>query len=221
MPRTARASAGNVCYHALNRGNGGAVVFHDDGDYEAFAGLLRDASERIPMRILAWALMPNHFHFLLWPHEDGDLGRWMQWLMTAHVRRHHRHHGSAGHIWQGRFRAFPIQDDWHLSTVARYVERNPVRAGLVDRAELWPWSSAAGPDDPRPPLLCAGPIARGSRWLELLNAQMDDPTLTEIRRCVTRGTPYGDDRWRRAMAERLGLQASLNPRGRPRLSGRE
>jgi len=206
----------------LNRGNSGAAVFDDDGDYEAFAGLLRDAAERIPMRILAWALMPNHFHFVLWPYKDGDLGRWMQWLMTAHVRRYHRHHGSAGHIWQGRFRAFPIQGDWHLLTVVRYVERNPVRARLVDRAELWPWSSAgAGPNDPRHSLLHSGPIARGPGWQELLNAPMGESAVAEVRHSVVRGTPYGDESWRRAMAERLGLQASLNPRGRPRLTAKK
>jgi putative transposase len=79
------------------------------------------------MRLLALCLMPNHFHSVLWPHEDGELSRWMQWLLTSHVRRYHRHYYSSGHVWQGRFNAFPIQQDEHLLTVLRYVERNPVR----------------------------------------------------------------------------------------------
>ena len=80
-------------------------------------------------------LMPNHFHLLLWPHEDGDLSRWMQWLMTAHVRRYHRHDKGSGQVWQGRFKAFPVQPDEHYLTVLRYVERNPLRANKVERSQ--------------------------------------------------------------------------------------
>ena len=86
MPRTARASVGGMCYHVINRGNARQEVFHKQSDYEAFVKLLSDAHERLPMRLIAFCLMPNHFHLVLWPHGDGDLSRWMQWLMTAHVR---------------------------------------------------------------------------------------------------------------------------------------
>ena len=85
MPRTARASAGGYCYHVINRGNARSEVFHADGDYQAFMDLLSQASQRIPMRVLAYCLMPNHFHLALWPSHDGELSRWMQWLLTAHV----------------------------------------------------------------------------------------------------------------------------------------
>jgi putative transposase len=88
--------------------------------------------------------MPNHFHLLIRPHQDGDLGRWMPWLLTAHARRYHHHYGTTGHNWQGRFHAFPIQDDDHLVTVLRYVERNPLRAELVVHAEDGTWSSLVG-----------------------------------------------------------------------------
>ena len=143
MPRTARASVGDICYHVLNRGNGRQRVFHRDEDYAAFLDLVGSACARLPLRVLGLCLLPNHFHLLLWPHADGDLSRWMQWLLTAHVRRYHGRRGTSGHIWQGRFKAFPIQRDEHFLTVLRYVERNPVRAGLVRRAEDWPWSSLA------------------------------------------------------------------------------
>ena len=129
MPRTARASAGHICDHVLNRGNARADVFHRRGDYQAFVDLLGLACNRLPMRMLAYCLMPNHFHLALWPYQDEDLSRWMQWLLTAHVRHSHRHYQSSGHIWQGRFKAFPIQQDQHLLTVLRYIERNPLRAG--------------------------------------------------------------------------------------------
>jgi putative transposase len=131
MPRTARASVGGYCYHVINRGNARSVVFHADGDYQAFMDLLSQASQRIPMRVLAYCLMPNHFHLALWPSHDGELSRWMQWLLTAHVRRYHRWHDSSGHVWQGRFKAFPIEQDDHLLAVLRYIELNPVRANLV------------------------------------------------------------------------------------------
>ena len=103
MPRTARASAGDICYHVINRGNGRAVVYRKEADYAAFADLIALANARLPMRVLGYSLMPNHFHLVLWPHGDGDLSRWMQWLMTSHVRRYHRHYGTSGHVWEGRF----------------------------------------------------------------------------------------------------------------------
>lgn len=145
MPRTARASVGDMCCHVINRGNGRATVFHKAADSDAFVTLLARASARLPMRLLAYCLVPNHFHLVLWPLGDGDLGRWMQWPLTAHVRRYHQHYRTSGHVWRGRFKAFPVQDDAHLWTVLRYVERNPLRAGLVSRAEDWPWSSLCAP----------------------------------------------------------------------------
>jgi putative transposase len=119
MPRTARASAANSCYHVFNRGDGRAQVFHKAGDYEAFLGLIAEAQGRLPILVLGYCVMPNHFHLVVRPYGDGDLSRWMQWLLTSHVRRYRRHYGSSGHVSQGRSRAFPVQDDEHLLTVLR------------------------------------------------------------------------------------------------------
>src|SRR5436190_20483948 len=116
MPRTARASVGGTCYHVLNRGNARQLIFQKNGDYKAFIDLLHRACERVAMRMLGYCVMPNHFHLLLWSYTDGDLGRWMQWLLTAHVRRYHQHYKTSGHVWQGRFKAFPIEQDAHLLT---------------------------------------------------------------------------------------------------------
>ena len=110
---------GGICYHTLNRGNARAEVFHKDNDYAAFVALMGQACDRLPMRVLAYCLMPNHFHLVLWPRHDGDLSHWMQWLLTSHVRRYHRHYHGSGHVWQGRFKAFPIQQDEHLLTFMR------------------------------------------------------------------------------------------------------
>ena len=218
MPRTARASVGGVCYHVLNRGNAQQTVFHADEDYAAFEELLERACKRLPLRVLAWCLMPNHFHLVLWPHEDGDLSRWMQWLLTSHVRRHHRRYGTSGHVWQGRFKAFPIQRDEHLLTVLRYVERNPLRAGLVARAEDWAWSSlGAMVRGDTSAWLHPGPVPRGEDWHGWVNRAQTEAELDAMRRCLARGTPYGSLRWQKLTAGRLGLESSLRPRGRPRL----
>jgi REP element-mobilizing transposase RayT len=123
------------------------AVFHRTSDYEACLGLIAEASLRLPMRVLGYCLMPNHFHLVLWPHHDCDIRRWMHWMMTTHVRRHLTYYHSSGQVGQGRFEAFPIKLDEHLLTVLRYVERNLLRSGLVDRPERWPWSS---PSRPRP-----------------------------------------------------------------------
>ncbi len=217
MARTARASVGGTCYHVLNRGNGRADVFHKDGDFAAFIELMAEANERLPLRILGYVLMPNHFHLVLWPRGDGDLSRWMQWLMTSHVRRYHRHYQGSGHVWGGRFKAFPIQRDEHLLTVLRYVERNPLRANLVARAEEWAWSSLSWrPSGKRPVLLADWPVPCPRNWTARVNAVQTEGELAALRRSLFRGAPFGDDRWTERAAQRLGLQASLRPRGRPR-----
>ena len=221
MPRTARASVGGVCYHVLNRGNSRQAVFRKPEDYRAFLRLLKQSSERLPMRLLTYCLMPNHFHLVLWPKADGDLSRWMQWLLTAHVRRYHRHYGGSGHVWQGRFKAFPIERDEHLLTVMRYVERNPVRAALAARAEEWTWSSAGGDKlDERPPI-APSPVERPPDWLKWVNQPLTEKELEAVRRSIARGTPLGSPEWQRRTARRLGLESSLRPRGRPRLTAKK
>jgi putative transposase len=201
----------------LNRGNGRAEVFHKDGDYLAFLRLLADANKRLRMRVLGYCLMPNHFHLLLWPHRDGDLSRWMQWLLTAHVRRYHTHYESSGHVWQGRFKAFPIEQNEHLLTVWRYAERNALRAGLVRKAERWPWSSLNNARGIEAGLtLDDGPVGRPKDWADYVNAPQTEAELAALRRAIERGRQYGEQEWVEATAKKLGLQASLHARGRPK-----
>ena len=217
MPRTLRASRGGTCYHVLNRGNAGARVYPQDQDYQAFVELTAAASDRVPVRVLAYCLMPDHFHVVLWPRGDGDLSRWMQWLMTSHVRRHHRRYHSHGHLWQGRFKAFPIQHDEHLMSVLCYVEANPLRARLVARAEDWSWSSLRWWRSPRrPAFLVDGPVPRPADWPARVNEPQSAADLKALRQSVNRGTPSGGGRWLPRTAARLGLESTLRPRGRPR-----
>jgi putative transposase len=217
MPRTARASAADYCYHVLNQGNGRAEVFHKPDDFAAFLDMIAAAQGRSPMRVLGYCVMPTHFHLVLRPHGDGDLSRWMQWLLTTHVRRYRRQFGSSGHVWQGRFKAFPCQDDGHLVTLLRYVEGNARRAGLVGRAEDWPYGSlhtVAAP--PGPVVLEPGPVPRDASWVTRVNRALGAADLAALRQCLARGAPYGSDAWARRTAADLGLESSLRPRGRPR-----
>ena len=217
MPRTSRASVGGYCYHVINRGNGRAEVFHKTEDYEAFLNLIGEACERLLLRVAGLCLMPNHFHLVLWPHGDGDLSRWMQWLMTSHVRRYHRHYGTSGHVWQGRFKAFPIEDDEHYLTVLRYVERNALRANLVERAEAWDWTSLKLRRDKAPPeFLAPGPVELPRNWRQLVNKPLAEAELTALRNSVNRGAPFGSHEWIGKTAKKLGLESSIRPRGRPR-----
>ncbi|SIO67652.1 putative transposase [Singulisphaera sp. GP187] len=216
MPRTARASVAGLWYHVLNRGYRREAVFHKPGDYDAFVQAMTDAGSRVPVDLLGYCLMPNHFHLLVRPHSDGDLGRWMQWLLTAHARRYHRHYGTTGHVWQGRFKAFPVQDDGHLVTVLRYVERNALRAELVARAEDWKWSSLPGWQRGDPWLWKGEVSVRDEGWLERVNEPLSVGDLERLRHSVSRGRPYGGESWTRETAIRLGLESCLRHRGRPR-----
>ena len=154
MPRGRRVFPGGNIFHVLNRGNGRQTLFQTPNDYDAFIRVVQETLLVISMRILAYCLMPNHWHFVLWPALDGQLSSFMQQMTSTHVRRWHkaRQSDGQGHVYQERFKAFPVQDDDHFYTVCRYVERNPVRAGFAARAEDWVWGSAWGhlhPDDRR------------------------------------------------------------------------
>jgi len=217
MARPHRNTPGGYCYHVLSRGNARQQVFHKTGDYEAFIRLLDAAHEVVEMRVLGYCLMPNHFHLVVWPRGEGDLSRWMQWILTTHVRRYHEHHQTSGHVWQGRFKAFPIQEDDHLLTVLRYVERNPLRAGLVASLSNWPYSSLGLANSrERPTWYHEGPVKRGKNWLRHVEQPQTDVELVALRRSVERGIPYGGEQWQRRTVATLGLESTLRPRGRPR-----
>lgn len=223
MPRRPREAPGGLVYHVLNRSVRGATVFERALDYEAFEAVLADSAAVRPMRLLRYSVMPNHWHLLLWPVNDEDLSEFMHWLTVTHVQRYHAAHGTSGSgpMYQGRFKSFPVEDDEHLLTVARYVERNPLRALFVRRAEEWPWGSLwhrQRGDAVAATLLSAGPLPEPQGWLEWVNEPQSERELGGIRASVRRGRPFGDPQWQRATAERLGLAATLRRLGRPRLS---
>ncbi len=131
-------------------------------------------------------------------------------------RSHQFRYGTIGRVWQGRFKAPPVQQDDHLRIVMRYVERNPLRAGLVERAEQWPWSSLSARSGATDGLLSPSPVSLGDDWTNWVNQPLTEKELEAVRTCLRRGRPYGDAAWTRGTAERLDLQDSLTPRGRPK-----
>ena len=232
MPRVGRLAPGGLWYHVLNRGNGRGRLFHKPADFDAFLRVLAETAAVVPgVAVGGWCLMPNHWHLLLGPAEDGQLSRFMQRLTTTHVRRAHAHRrpagGAAGHLYQGRFKSFPIEADLHWATALRYVEANAGRAGLVPRCRDWRWGSlrprlglpagaaldadAAGAVAR---LLCPCPVELPRAWERVVDQRMADDRLAAVRLCGRRGQPYGRPAWVADTAERLGLGFTLRPRGR-------
>jgi putative transposase len=219
MPRRLRVASGGYVYHVLNRAVGRARILGKERDFEAFEEVIGEAKARLPMRVLAWCVMPNHWHFVLWPRGDGDLSEFMRWLTVTHTQRWHVAHRTAGTgpLYQGRFKSFPIEEDDHLLTVLRYVERNPLRANLVEQADEWRWSSLwhrVHGDEGR--LLDDGPIALPRGWRQHVQSPQSEAELVALRRSVVRGSPFGEASWQERTAKRLGLQSTLRARGRPR-----
>ena len=192
-----------------------------DGDYEAFERVLAEAVERTETRLLAYCVLRNHWHLVVWPREDGELSRFTGWLTLTDTQRWHAHRRNAGsgHVYQGRFKSFPVQDDEHFYTVCRYVERNALRANLVASAEDWRWGSLYrwkyGTAKEKA-LLAAWPLSRRPGWVDHVNASQSEAELAALRHSVKRGCPYGDDSWCDRMVRRLGLESTLRPHGRPK-----
>lgn len=210
-----------MVFHVLNRGVGRMRLFDSDADYAAFERIIEETLEIRPMRLLAYCLMPNHWHMVLYPEGDGDLSAFMQRLSVTHATRwqRFRHRDGTGHIYQGRFKSFPVETDAHFYQVVRYVERNPLRAGLVDDLDLWRWSSfwryRKGTARAKA-ILSPWPVARPRMWKTHVERPQTEAEQLAIGRSIQRGNPFGSPGWGTCMVEKLGLQSTLRPRGRPR-----
>ncbi len=220
MPRRPRRLMDNGVYHVLNRGNCRMEIFAKSGDFAAFVKLLEEGRQRTEMRILAYCLMHNHWHLAIRPRRGADISRFMGWICTTHVRRWREYRGNSGegHLYQGRFKDFPVQTDRHLLNVLRYVEGNPLRAGIVRRAEDWPWSSlgrhagAGGMSVQLEPW----PVPRPRNWLALVNQSLNDEHLAQLRTSINRGRPFGENNWVARTAKRLSLESTIRDPWRPK-----
>ena len=219
MGRNRRITLGGYVYHVLNRANGRLRIFRKDSDFLAFEQILAEGIERFDMRICGYCIMGNHWHLLLWPHQDGDLSAFMRWITLTHTQRYHVSHGTIGigHLYQGRYKSFPVQDDSHYLTVLRYIESNPLAAGLVERAKEWLWSSFAVRQGYEAAFeLSEGPIELPSNWARLLHENMGRAELDHIKNSIRREAPFGDGRWKQFAAAKLQLESTMRPRGRPK-----
>jgi len=218
MPRRHRIGTPGFVYHVLNRANRRDTLFCNRSDFAAFEKVLFEATARFDMALLDYAIMRNHFHLIVQPSIERQLSRFMHWLTTTHTQRWHATHGTAGtgSLYQGRFKALPIQSDRHFLAVVRYVHRNPVRAGLVGRAEQWRWSGAWRIANNRHNrYLAPWPVTRPVTWFEWVNEMPSEAELSDIREAITRSAPFGDTEWARATAAQLGILHTGRRGGRP------
>ncbi len=221
MPRPERIALGGYVYHVLNRANGRLRIFRKQGDFVAFEKILGEAMPMFAMRLCGYCIMGNHWHLLLWPGADGALPAFMRWVTLTHVQRYHASHATTGigHLYQGRYKSFPVQGDRHFLRVLRYIEANPLRAGLVDSPEQWPWSSYAVRAGRRSNVtLAEGPVELPPDWNDLIREALEPEEAQAIDNSLRRGSPLGDTHWTAATVQRLALQSTLRPRGRPRKS---
>jgi putative transposase len=221
MPRRARVTPGGLVYHVLNRTVAGLPLFRKEADYEAFERIMVEAHERHPLRILARCLMRNHWHFVVWPRREGEVTAHFRWLAHTHAMRWHVAHHTVGrgHLYQGRFKSFPIQKDEHLLIACRYVERNPLKAGVVARAEGWRWGSLWARrqgNEPLEGILSDWPMERPRNWVALVNQPMSEKEAEAFQISMARNRPYGDEAWQDRQARRLGLLHTLRREGRPK-----
>ena len=215
MPRIPRGESEGGIYHIINRGNMKMRVFHDQEDYVYFLSLLKKASEKVNIEIHAYCLMPNHFHLLLVPKEEKGLSKFMQWVMTSHVRYYHKKNKTSGHIWQGRYKSFMVQKENYYTLLIRYIEANALRANLVKKAEDWKYGSLYERLNSNRQFLNAPYVDLTDEWTAYVNEPIKKKHLGAIRNSVNRQAPFGDSEWQIETATEHGLLSTLNQRGRP------
>ncbi len=220
MARAARVDVGGLVYHVINRANGRLKIFTEDFYYKDFEYLLNEARELYSTQILAYVLMPNHWHLLLHPRQDGDLSAFMGWLSTTHTRRYHSQTKTigSGHLYQGRYKSFLVEDDVHLLSVLKYIERNPVRAKLTKTPEAWRWGSAyrrLRGNRKEKTMLGESPTPLPRNYQSWLHYAEPAEELEMIRKSVLRGTPYGGETWCDSMVRKFELDHTVRAPGRP------
>lgn len=221
MPRIQRTDVGGYVYHVLNRANARVQIFDHDEDYQLFERILEEAVEKFALRLLAYCVMPNHWHLMLYPKHDGDLARFMGWLSNTHTRRWHSEKGTIGqgHLYQGRYKSFICQDDHHFLTLARYVERNAKKANLVKKAENWKWSSGWRREHgtaQQKQLISTWPVSVPRDYLPWLNEPQTEDEEKTIEQSIAKGNPFGGDSWVEKIVKIFNLGQTLRNVGRPK-----
>ncbi len=220
MPRQARTVFGGVPHHITQRGNRREDVFFDDQDRAVYLTWLAEYCQEFEVEVLAYCLMSNHIHLVAVPANEDGLQRVLKPLHMRYAQRINRARGWTGHLWQGRFFSSPLDDDY-LWAAVRYVERNPVRAGMVRRAQDYAWSSAAAHcGRATSPLLNLESIWQRSfsvmtDWSAWLAQGDEEEELRVVRRNIDKGLPCGSDEFVKALGRQIGRPLEFRPRGRP------
>jgi putative transposase len=196
-------------------------MFRKEADFEAFQDVIVEAHEKHPIRILSYCILSNHWQFVVWPEADGQLSEFFRWLAHTHAMRWRVSHRTVGygHLYQGRFKSFPVQSDDPLLSLLRYVEQKPLSAGLVEKAQMWRWGSLwsrVHGERALRAILSPWPIKRPSNWTARVNTPLTAKELERVRLSIERGQPYGEDDWVRRTVQKLGLMHTVRPEGRPR-----
>ena len=184
----------NCPHHVTQRGNRKMRTFFCEADYRAYAELVAETKRKSSVEVWAYCMMPNHVHFVIVPKESDGISRFMQHSHRRYARQINQREDWRGHLWQERYFSVPM-DERHLHAAVRYIELNPVKAGLCESAEDWRWSSARahakGEDDA---LVTVRPmLERVSDWMEYLAAPPDDDAVKNLQENAKCGRPVGDD----------------------------
>jgi putative transposase len=220
MARPLRVDVGGEVYHVINRANARASIFHTETEYQHFEKLLKEAQKMFDMPILAYTIMPNHWHFVLHPKNDGDLSKFMKWLTLTHTQQYHAKNDTVGHghLYQGRYKSFLVSKDSYLSQLIRYVEQNPLRAKLVKKSEDWRWGSLHIRTDKKleNSLLSELPVNLPQDYLQWVNEVDENEKIEQIRHSIDKGKPFGKDDWVEKIVNKFGLQVTTRLPGRPK-----
>ncbi len=224
MPRINRVDVGGEVYHVLNRANARVRIFDNKKDYKQFEDILEEAVAKFNMRLLAYCVMPNHWHLVLYPKRDGDLQQFMSWLSNTHTRRWHitKDTVGQGHLYQGRYKSFLCEQDQYLLTLLRYTERNAKRSNLVKKAEQWQWSSVwrrTFGTQKQQELLSGWPIPKPENYLLLLNKALTIAEEKSLEKAEVKNIPFGKDGWVNKIVKKYNIEQVLRGVGRPRNGG--
>jgi putative transposase len=208
-----------MIYYPLKRANFRSQLFKKAAHYQDFLAIVEESLNFLPMHILAYRLMPNHWHMVLYPRTDGDLSKFLQRITLTHTQRYHSKTRTAGygHVYQGRYKSLPAESDRPFQV--RYVESNAPRAGLVKKAEDWPWSSVHARlygNEKQKKILSPWPMTEPSDYLKWLNRPQGKEGIENIRYAIKRSRAQGSEKWVSKGVGQLGSKNPVRNRGRPK-----
>ncbi len=220
MPRTARIVVPDLPYHITQRGNYRQVVFEDDEDRWSYLSWIDDYSKKYNLSIISYCLMDNHVHFIVIPREEDSLAKVFSISHMRYSQYFNKKKKASGHLWQGRFYSCVMDEDF-LVTALRYVERNPVRAGIVGKPWQWKWSSAGEHVGKRNGIINLENITTlidttVKEWKEYIDLDENEEEVNNIRKHTMLGRPLGTKNFIAKLGKRLGRVLSVLPRGRPK-----